>query len=455
MRLTFIALILFFVLTIASAQQITTAPIPPHPFMAIGETNNIHNDGYMSDTYTYSGLQGVKPQVDLVELGGICATITQNSNGHIITTCQSLNTSTLYVLDADSLQILDSDPLPFRTISITSLEFPAGSYFYLDENERIVLPVVGNAVRFYTVSNTGQLTLDDSIEVSEFLAPDDETNSILPDWNGLLWFTTLGGTIGTIDAETDTIETLQLQGENIDNSFAVDETGGVFIVSDRALYRFDATENNQPSITWREPYNRGIAQKIGQVSQGSGTTPTVMGADYVVITDNAEPQMNVLVYRRIEAIDEERLVCTVPVFPEGESATENSVIATDTSIIVENNYGYSAQALFGRLSTRGMTRIDIMPDGTCDIIWNSDERISNAVSKMSVVDGRIYTYTRDDENRQWQFTVIDFATGATLWEVPTGTGINYNSNYAGVYLMPNGDAFVGVTAGLLRIREGE
>ena len=30
-------------------------------------------------------------------------------------------------------------------------------------------------------------------------------------------------------------------GEPIGNSFAVDETGGVFIVTDKAMYRFDAT----------------------------------------------------------------------------------------------------------------------------------------------------------------------------------------------------------------------
>ena len=39
---------------------------------------------------------------------------------------------------------------------------------------------------------------------------------------------------------------MRLSGEGISNSFAVDETGGVYIVSDRALYRFDANVERRP-----------------------------------------------------------------------------------------------------------------------------------------------------------------------------------------------------------------
>ena len=39
-----------------------------------------------------------------------------------------------------------------------------------------------------------------------------------------------------------------------------------------------------------------------------------MGTDYVTITDNADPQMHVNVYRREKTVSENRLVCSVPVF---------------------------------------------------------------------------------------------------------------------------------------------
>ena len=149
--------------------------------------------------------------------------------------------------------------------------------------------------------------------------------------------------------------------ESISKSFAVDPVpaaqgqGGVFIVSDYAMYRFDAAPDGTPQITWREAYDRGTPPpKPGQIQVGSGTTPTLMGTDFVTIADNANP-IDVLVYRRAAQVQGSRLVCKVPVFEENASATENSLIATNQSIVVENNYGYyGPQAtLFNRATDAG------------------------------------------------------------------------------------------------------
>src|SRR5205823_1620629 len=113
------------------------------------------------------------------------------------------------------------------------------------------------------------------------------------------------------------VEARVLPGEVIANSFAVDASGGVYVVSDHALYRFGASPKGAPRVVWRVPYDRGSRPKPGQVSQGSGTTPTVVGRRYVAITDNADPRMNVLVYRRGAHVDGSRLVCEQPVFPPG------------------------------------------------------------------------------------------------------------------------------------------
>ncbi len=443
----------------AQVQPITTRTIPGHPFMYGGESSNIHNDAYMSDTYTHAGPLGIQPEVTSIDLGAICATITFDSHGRIITTCLNLTTATLFVLNADTLEILDSLELPYREVSLDDIEFPAGSYFYLDTQERIVLPVVGNEIWHLAVTNEHRLVLESAFDLSGDVPDGDEINSILPDFEGLLWFTTLEGVVGTIDTTTQTVQILPLEGEKISNSFAVDETGGVFIVTNTAFYRFDADDSGKPVITWREVYDRGTAIKPGQVSQGSGTTPTIMGEDYVVITDNAEPQMQVLVYRRAADVADERLVCSVPVFPPGRSATENSVIATDQSIIVENNYGYvPLQMAAGILSEPGLTRIDVTTDGICEIIWTSEERIPTAVTKLSLATGLIYTYTRDEGNilnASWWLTAIDFATGETVWEQYVGTGLNFNNNYAAVYLGQDSTAYVGVTGGIVAIRDTE
>ena len=85
--------------------------------------------------------------------------------------------------------------------------------------------------------------------------------------------------------------------------------------------------------------NVGI-KKPGQFDAGSGTTPTLMGRRYLSITDNADP-MQVVVLRRARWLrrGQRRRVCEQPVFRKGASATENSIIATGRSMIVENNYG--------------------------------------------------------------------------------------------------------------------
>ncbi len=94
-----------------------------------------------------------------------------------------------------------------------------------------------------------------------------------------------------------------------------------------------------PQVRWAAAYDRGTRQKPGQLSQGSGTTPTLIGKDLVAITDNAEPRMNVLFYKR-DGNARNRLLCKAPVFAAGASATENSLVAAGHSVIVENNYGY-------------------------------------------------------------------------------------------------------------------
>jgi hypothetical protein len=89
----------------------------------------------------------------------------------------------------------------------------------------------------------------------------------------------------------EVIGTLSLAGEKIENGAAIDETGAVYLNSSRAMYRFDPDKNGVPAKTWREPYDRGHLKVL---SEGSGSTPTLMGKDYVAIADNADPQVHVV-----------------------------------------------------------------------------------------------------------------------------------------------------------------
>ena len=92
-----------------------------------------------------------------------------------------------------------------------------------------------------------------------------------------------------------------------------------------------------------------------------------MSGGYVAITDNADP-MNVVVYRKAKRLrrGQRRVVCEVPVFDAGASATENSLITARRSLFVENNYGYQDPfgPSSGALTTPGFARVDVNRDGT-------------------------------------------------------------------------------------------
>jgi hypothetical protein len=247
-----------------------------------------------------------------------------------------------------------------------------------------------------------------------------------------------------------------MDGEINANSFAVDDSGGVYIVSDHALYRFDADENGAPKVTWRTAYDRGTRLKTGQASQGSGTTPTVIGEDYVAITDNADPFMHVLVYER-NGPNAGELLCMEPVFRPEEGNTDQSLIAVGNSIVTENNYGYGGptSTMEGATTTPGLTRIDFSRGG-CRTVWESDEIAPSVVPKVSLANGLVYTYTKpanEDGVDAWYLTAIDFRTGGTVFKKLAGTGLGFNNNYAPVTLGPDGAAYVGVLGGLTRLAD--
>jgi hypothetical protein len=319
---------------------------------------------------------------------------------------------------------------------------------------------------------------------------------VLPDWSGRLWFITRNGLVGTIDRGSGAVRTYRLAGEGISNSFSVDDSGGVFVVSDRALYRFDTGPQGEPVVSWREVYPNSGVHKPGQSDAGSGTTPTLMGARWVAITDNSDP-LDVVVYRRARSPVAGREVCRQAVFPAGAGDTDQSLIGTDDAMVVENNYGYSGPVSteFGGTTAPGLARVDLtfarkkvkkqtkkhrkkhhkhrvtkkkkrkrkkkkpakQQITGCRLVWTSNERAPSVVPKLSLTNGLVYTYTkppRSDGADPWYFTALDFRTGATVYKRLSGVGLGFNNNYAPVTLGPDGAAYVGVLGGVTRFSDG-
>jgi hypothetical protein len=444
----------------APQRPVAAADPPRHPFMAPNSRSNLHVDAYQTDVHQGPGPLG--RQMSRVEtfLSADCASVTFDSRGRIVTVCVGVDGPRLYMMDAQTLETLATFPLPPRVPGGGNLftDFGGGGYFYLDEADRAVIPTTSRHVFVVRQTADGSgFELERDYDLTGSVAIGDKIISALPDWSGRLWFVSQQGVVGIVDRASGAVTALPLR-ERIENSFAVDETGGGFVVTEKAMYRLDAGSSGFPVTTWRELYeNSGIA-KPGQVGAGSGTTPTLLGRDLVAITDNADP-MNVVVYRRAPSTDSSPTVCVQPVFEQGASATDNSLIGAGRSLIVENNYGYSGPTSTqdGKTTTPGLERVDLDADGTgCRSVWRSQEIAPTVVPKLSAANGIVYTYTKDpqpDGQDAWYLTALDFHTGKTLYKRLGGEGLGHNNNYAPVTLGPDGTAYVGVLGGLVALRD--
>ncbi len=445
---------------------VRAARIPQNPFLAGNGRSSIHVDAYMSDTNTGSGPLGDRISASSTWQVGECATLTFDSRGRIISLCVRPVGRFLVMLEPDTLDRVATFALPDREGGLPALigagsgaltDFSGGGYFYLDDHDRAVVPTTTEHVYVIAQTEDPGFRLVRDIDLNDVLGDGDAIISVLPDWEGRLWFVTSDGVVGVIPRGAGAPLTDDL-GESIDNSFAVDETGGVFIVTDKAMYRFDAGRHDQPRVSWRQRYPNSGVTKPGQGGAGSGTTPTLLGRQWVGITDNAE-HMGVVVYRRQQHVRGSRLVCRQPVFEPGRSATENSLIAAGRSFLVENNYGYGgpASTVLGGTAEPGFTRVEIDRDERgCATKWESDVRAPSVVPKLSLANGLVYTYTKPAgaTSEPWYLTALDYRTGHTVWKALAGRGFSFNNHYAPVTIGPDGSAYVGVVGGIVRLADG-
>jgi len=318
----------------------------------------------------------------------------------------------------------------------------------------------------------------ESFDLSDHVVPldppaMDHVQMAMPDWQGLLWFTTRYGKVGTLNEETGEVRTIELTGEEMQNSFTMGEDGA-YIITDHAMYRFHAAEDGTPVQDWRTKYDRGSRIKPSMINQGSGTTPQLFG-DMVAIGDNADPRMHIIFLKRSDGSE----VCQLPVFADDESTTENALPGfvregpngIEYSVIVENNYGKLSDNLLKAGgccadSVGGLVRIDMIPDGqgayTCQQIWSSPENSCSTVPKLSLGNGLLYLYTYErlpgndpPDNFGYYLTAVDFESGETVFRIPTGTGIQYTDFGAPITLSPDrGKVYIGSMGGLVTIQDG-
>lgn len=447
---------------------INPPPIYQNPFMQINGFSNIHLNAYMTDTGSVKGpasASNPKLQQARITPAGIAATMAFTAQDQLVTirigsADLPSGAPTIMLIDPTTLNILDTQPLPQRRPNTTGKISFAGGYFYLDQASNVICVTADQKIQIYTTTDNKLVLGTPTYDLSGSIATDDTLNSVLPDSSGNIWYISNQGGVGYVQIKTHIVFPGNVRNvpganpkETITKSFASDGQGRLFVVTDYALYCYQESANGPKNI-WRVSYNRGTTMKSGQNQQGSGTTPTCFddsqGNRFVAITDNAD-QMNVNVYAR----DTGKLVAQQPVFeawPDANSC-ENSLIAVNRSIIVENNFGNTdIGSTAGTLTTTpGVNRVDFDPaTGESTVVWANDKiAIPSVVSQLSTGDGMIYTYAK--EAGGWYWAALDFATGLLVKRsdyVKFTAPEESNNYYAGLTIGPSGAAYLSVFGGL-------
>jgi hypothetical protein len=466
-------------------------PNPPLPQVGSG-TRTMHEDVYASDSSVWPGPYAKRCEItywqnQAAKFAGICPSFGIDSQGRVLTISFSAGSTTLLRLHPHTLEPLYGLALPPRSVSAFKALFDidrvfkstsGGSYFVIDIHDRIVVPTIDNEIwviaqrpdrpsRYFEVLYRLKADIPADDKLTSCMPVMDTKNVGSPDKAAPLgyWFITEAGRVGIARPPTQApqIPTIQL-GEPIGNSCSMSRNG-LIVVSEGALYRFELGAGKILQ-KFRTPYDPGVP-KPGLLAPGSGTTPTLLGDDYVAIGDNS-PVMNVCLFdqRTGELLDEH------PVFADQPgSACENSFVGHGRSIVAGNTFGYMNPFQIDKLvKSPGLIRLDVDPT-TRRLVkkWYArDVDLMSSTPKLSLQNGLIYIYTMKwiqkpkpdgklaERKGVWRWSLIgvDFATGNVVYDQPVFEGPQrqeHDNGWATLTLGPSGTAYLGMWRGVMRI----
>ena len=322
--------------------------------------------------------------------------------------------------------------------------------------------------------------------------------SVVFDYEGNLWFATGGfriypdrkqqGTFGYVSRAaidkilngedvdlSDAVFVYELEpGEGAENGIAASKEGAV-ILTNLKCYLLQA--DNGVKKVWETSYKSVGAKESkegdettgGGLAWGGGCSPSLT-KDLVMFTDNQDP-VNLI------AVDMKtgEQVASMPVIdelPEGtQVSVENSAIVYDdgegtVSTIVCNWFGAGSAKLGeadndssiqsyeniydvgwlrqgNKMIAPGIERVDTVKteDGyEMKSIWCRSDLSDTSMMKLSTATGYIYGYVQDMETGMWQYIMLDFETGETVFTMDISDKPGYNNMAIGMYAGNSGNS---------------
>ena len=322
--------------------------------------------------------------------------------------------------------------------------------------------------------------------------------SVVFDYEGNLWFATGGfriypdrkqqGTFGYVSRAaidkilngedvdlSDSVFVYELEpGEGAENGIAASKEGAV-ILTNLKCYLLQA--DNGVKKVWETSYKSVGAKESkegdettgGGLAWGGGCSPSLT-KDLVMFTDNQDP-VNLI------AVDMKtgEQVASMPVIdelPEGtQVSVENSAIVYDdgegtVSTIVCNWFGAGSAKLGeadndssiqsyeniydvgwlrqgNKMIAPGIERVDTVKteDGyEMKSIWCRSDLSDTSMMKLSTATGYIYGYVQNLETGMWQYIMLDFETGETVFTMDISDKPGYNNMAIGMYAGNSGNS---------------
>jgi hypothetical protein len=452
-------------------EAVVDAPIPPlelapHPYLNNTGDSRIHNDHYNSAVYNRTGPVGPDLEITTNLLGspaGVCAMMTMLENGYVVGSCLVNQEDGLHVMllmiDNENLNIVaerDLGPRPFVPSSA------GGAYFSMDKDENFILgPATNNLEQYHieVVDGSPQFMQDYSVPIPGLEPAVEMTDPMLQDtvidWEGRAWFMVTDGRAGYYDPETERFEMTDV-GQGLQNSMVVDEDA-IYFVTYESIFRLSVDGDGEIQTDWEAPYDPGSA--IGGILPGSGTSPTLLGTedDLISICDNADGQINLLVLDK--AIGNPP-ICTVPLFSEGASATENTVVGYGDDIIVVNNAGFGGPFAPANTILPGIERYRVLRDDDgnatgCENVWKNTTSIGNS-AQLATGSGVIWGYGADptvEDEDLFYLTATSWETGEDIFRTYIGNERPFDPITGQVHAHPDGTFYLGAVQGLVMMRD--
>ena len=185
----------------------------------------------------------------------LCGSLAFDRAGRIVSVCPSLGGAAPGTHrrpgDADDDRDADLPTAPDPPGTRPFQNFTGGGYFFLDDHDRIWSATkTGHIWVVGQTAGGARLQAAADYDLTSVLRSDERVTSALPDFKGRIWFVSKRhGKVGLAGSQDRRVRALRL-GEEIENSFAVGRDG-VYIVSDRRMYRFRAGANGAPRSTGR------------------------------------------------------------------------------------------------------------------------------------------------------------------------------------------------------------